>query len=152
MLNNVNLIGRIASELTPNTLNDGTPVMSFQLAVSRNYKDNIGNYPTDFFTIVTFGKTVNYLSKYTAKGYTVAVSGALQQRKYQNKNGIEINVVEVRANDIWKMSAPKGHSKTTNSTSSPLDNFGNFNTSNNLESANPFSNSTIPVTPDDLPF
>lgn len=139
MLNNVNLIGRIASELTPNTLNDGTPVMSFQLAVSRNYKDNIGNYPTDFFTIVTFGKTVNYLSKYTAKGYTVAVSGALQQRKYQNKNGIEINVVEV-------------HAKTTNSISSPLDNFGNFNTSNNLESANPFSNSTIPVTPDDLPF
>lgn len=139
MLNNVNLIGRIASELTPNTLNDGTPVMSFQLAVSRNYKDNIGNYPTDFFTIVTFGKTVNYLSKYTAKGYTVAVSGALQQRKYQNKNGIEINVVEV-------------HAKTTNSISSPLDNFGNFNTSNNLESANPLSNSTIPVTPDDLPF
>ena len=120
MLNNVNLIGRIASELTPNTLNDGTPVMSFQLAVSRNYKDNIGNYPTDFFTIVTFGKTVNYLSKYTAKGYTVAVSGALQQRKYQNKNGIEINVVEVRANDIWKMSAPIGHSKKKNSICSPL--------------------------------
>ena len=152
MLNNVNLIGRIASELTPNTLNDGTPVMSFQLAVSRNYKDNIGNYPTDFFTIVTFGKTVNYLSKYTAKGYTVAVSGALQQRKYQNKNGIEINVVEVRANDVWKMAAPKGHSKTNNSTNSPLDNFGNFNTSNNIENANTFSNATIPVTPDDLPF
>lgn len=76
------------------TMND-TFVGSGCVAVSRERKEADGTYGTDFINIVVWGQTAEYLAKYGRKGDRVELSGRLEQRKYEDRNGATQTVYEV---------------------------------------------------------
>lgn len=86
-MNTVFLIGRLTKDpelrYVPST---GKGVGNFSIAVDRDYTKN-GEKQTDFFNVVTFGKTAENCANYLAKGRLVAVKGSVEINSYEDKNG-----------------------------------------------------------------
>ena len=93
-MNQVALIGRIATEIELKYLKDGTAVANFNLAID-GYKDE-----TYFFEIVCWGNTAENTAEYMSKGREVGISGELQQDKWQNDDGYNRSKVKVNARQV----------------------------------------------------
>ena len=76
-----------------------TAVATFTIAVDRMFsKDK--KKEADFIPIVVFGKSAESVSKFVAKGKLVAVSGRIQTRNYEAKDGTRKYVTEVVADEV----------------------------------------------------
>ncbi len=99
MLNKVILMGRLTKDPEVRyTSNTNTLVCSFTLAVDRSFKRE-GQPTADFINIVAWSKTGEFCSKYFTKGQQVAVTGRLQTRNYDDKDGKKVYVTEVIAEE-----------------------------------------------------
>ena len=95
MFNKAILMGRIAHNLELKTTPGGLSVLSFRIAVDRAYQAQGEERKTDFFNIVTWRSTAEFIAKYFSKGRMIMVEGELQTRQYVYKNGSTQNVVEL---------------------------------------------------------
>ena len=86
-MNKIVIIGRLTRDPELKSTNAGTSVCNFSVAVARTYRDKEGNRPTDFFDISVFGATAEFVAKYFKKGSSIAVSGAMESRKFVDKDG-----------------------------------------------------------------
>lgn len=96
MLNVVALQGRLSADPEQRTTQTGTPVCSFTLAVQRNIKSG-DEYPTDWIDCVAWKGTAEFICKYFQKGRMIAISGSLQTRTWEDKNGSKHKAVELVA-------------------------------------------------------
>ena len=63
-------------------------VAKFSLAVNRRFKRE-GEADADFFTVVAFGKTADFVEKYFHKGMKAVVTGELRNNHYTDNNGVK---------------------------------------------------------------
>lgn len=98
-LNKCIFIGRITADPELKKTPTGTSVVSFSLAVERNYSKD-GNRETDFINCVTWRTTAEFIARYFTKGNMMAVVGELQQRSYQTQQGEKRTVYEVIVNEV----------------------------------------------------
>ena len=97
-MNNVTLIGRLVKDAELKYIpGSGKAVSSFTIAVDK-YSD--GAKAVDYIPVIAWEKKAENLVTYTHKGSQIAVSGRLQQRSYQAKDGTTRYVLEVVANEI----------------------------------------------------
>lgn len=102
-MNSTNHIGRLTADPELRRTGDGTAVCSFTLAVRRpRVKDT-----SDFIDFVAWRQSAEYLCQYGHKGDIVAVSGALQSRKWTDKNGNNRIAWEINAESIELLSSKK---------------------------------------------
>jgi len=94
------LLGTITKDIELKETNSGVKYTRFSIAVRRNYKNEEGEYDTDFFNIVAWRKTAEFISEYFGKGKRIAISGKLQNSKYTDKEGNERTSTEIIANDV----------------------------------------------------
>ncbi len=87
MLNNIILIGRLVADPEMRYTQSGIAMCTFRLAVDRNFKNQAGEKETDFINIVAWRKAAETICQYVTKGNLFCVRGALQTRKYQDKDG-----------------------------------------------------------------
>ncbi|MBQ5810369.1 MAG: single-stranded DNA-binding protein [Clostridia bacterium] len=99
MLNLVALMGRLTDEPELRHTTNGTPVVSFTLAVERRFKSG-EERTADFINIVAWRQSAEFVSKYFRKGQLVAVDGSIQTRRYQDKDGNNRTAFEVVANNV----------------------------------------------------
>jgi len=99
-MNRVILIGNLTQDPELRYTPDGTPVVSFTLAVNRSFTKQEGERETDFIPVVVWRKQAERCSEYLTKGSQVAVDGRLQIRSYEDKDGIRRKVSEVVA---WRV-------------------------------------------------
>jgi single-strand DNA-binding protein len=99
MLNVVVLTGRLTADPELKTTNNGTSVCSFTIAVERRYKQG-EERQADFINIVAWRSSAEFVSKYFKKGQMIAVEGAIQTRRYQDKDGNNRTAFEVLANNV----------------------------------------------------
>lgn len=95
MINNVTLMGRLTAAPELKTTQSGTSVTAFSIAVERRYQSQDGQKITDFINCVAWRNTAEFITKYFNKGDMIAVTGEIQTRKYQDKNGNNRVAVEV---------------------------------------------------------
>ena len=100
-MNKIVIIGRLTRDPELKSTNAGTAVCNFSVAVDRTYRDKEGNRPTDFFDISVFGATAEFVSKYFKKGSSIAISGAMESRKFVDKDGNNRHSAEVVADNIY---------------------------------------------------
>ena len=86
-MNKIVIIGRLTRDPELKSTNAGTSVCNFSVVVDRTYRDKEGNRPTDFFDMSVFGATAEFVAKYFKKGSSIAVSGAMESRKFVDKDG-----------------------------------------------------------------
>lgn len=99
MLNKVILMGRICRDLELKHTPNNTPVCAFSLAVDRDRKDANGNKVTDFLECTAWSKTAEFMHSYMGKGQLIAVVGAVQTRKWTDKNGNNRVSVEIKVDE-----------------------------------------------------
>ena len=96
-MNKVILIGRLTKvpelRFTPG---NGTAVCNFTLATDRWNKQTNQN-EADFIPVVVWGKQAENVANYLNKGSQLAVSGRIQTRSYDAKDGTKRYVTEVVA-------------------------------------------------------
>lgn len=100
MLNKVILMGRLTHELELKYTQNNTPVVTFSIAVDRNYSGKGEGRQTDFITVVAWRHTAEFVSKWFGKGQMIVVVGSLQTRRWQDKNGGNRVAVEVVASEV----------------------------------------------------
>lgn len=96
-MNCIQLLGRLTADPEPKHTASGKSVCSFDLAVKRKFSKDI----TDFIPCVAWEKTAEMIVKYFRKGQIIVVSGSLQTRKYEDKNGYNRTVYEVIIQDFY---------------------------------------------------
>lgn len=109
MLNKVILMGRLTRDPELRHTQSNTAVCGFSLAVNRDYVPQSGGQTTDFIEIVAWGKTAEFVSKYFVKGQLVAVTGRLQTRSWQDKEGNKRVTVEVNAEEVHFAEPKRGN-------------------------------------------
>ena len=95
MYNRVILMGRICHDLELKTTPNGVPVLSFRLAVERNYQVKGEDRKSDFFNIVAWRNNAEFISRYFFKGRMILIDGELQTRQYTDKNNVQRDIVEI---------------------------------------------------------
>lgn len=100
MINSANIMGRICNDLEMRSTTAGTSVINFTLAVDRQYVAQGKQREADFVDMVAWGKAAEFLSLYFRKGSLVAVTGRIQTRTYEDKNGVKRKVTEVVADHV----------------------------------------------------
>lgn len=116
MLNKSQFIGRLTKdpELRYTQSVEPVAVTQFDLAVDRMMKDKDGNATTDFFRIVVWRKQAENVHKYCFKGSLVYVEGELQNRSYDDKDGIKRYVTELVANRVVFLTPKKDQPEREN--------------------------------------
>lgn len=107
MFNKAILMGRICHNLELKTIQSGISVLTFRIAVDRAYQVKGEEKKTDFFNIVAWRSTAEFVSKYFSKGRMILVEGELQTRQYVDKNGVNQNIVELVASSVHFTGEPK---------------------------------------------
>ena len=118
MLNRVVLMGRLTAEPELKTTNSGVSVVSFNIAVDRNYCKQGEERETDFIAIVAWRQTAEFICKYFAKGQLIALEGSLQTRSYQDRDGNNRTVTEVVADNVF-FTGDKREKNNTQATPEP---------------------------------
>lgn len=94
-LNKTILLGRITQDLELKQTPNGVAVLSFTVAVDRNFTKQGEEKQSDFISCVAWKQTAEFISRYFGKGRMIAVEGQLRTRTYEDKNGSKHYVTEV---------------------------------------------------------
>lgn len=126
-MNKVVLIGRLTKDpelrFTPGT---GAAVTTLTLAVDR-YNTKTGQKEADFIPIVIWGKQAESAANYLIKGSQAAISGRIQTRSYEAKDGSKRYVTEVVADMSSGVQFLSGKRTGVNQDSQGSHNFGDMN-------------------------
>ena len=113
MLNKVFVMGRLTRDPELRRTQSGTAVASFSLAVDRDYKSQSGEKETDFFDVVAWRNTAEFVTTYFSKGRMAVVEGRLQVRPWQDKDGNNRRSTEIIAENIYFGDSKKDGSDNT---------------------------------------
>lgn len=94
-MNLVALIGRNTRDLELVQSKSGKSVVSFALAVNKDFKKEDGTYDADFIDCVAFDKRAEAIAKYVHKGDRLAINGKISTRTYTKKDGSTAKAVEI---------------------------------------------------------
>ncbi len=99
--NSVTLVGNVTKDPELRYTTGGRGVASFGLAVNRRYQVN-GEWQeqVSFFNIVAWGDLGENAAASINKGNRVIVTGRLEQRSYETKEGEKRSVTEVIADEL----------------------------------------------------
>lgn len=102
-MNVVALVGRLTRDpdIRQSQGDNPTVVARYTLAVDRRFSRN-GNAEqnADFISMVSFGKTAEFIEKYVHKGTKLCVRGRIQTGSYTNKDGQKVYTTDVVGEDV----------------------------------------------------
>lgn len=156
MINNVVLVGRLTKDPDLKYTGNGTAVATFTLAVNRNFTNQSGEREADFINCVIWRKPAETLANYAKKGVLIGLTGRIQTRSYDNQQGQRVYVTEVIADNFQLLESKKADSSQNTQGSgvsnSQTNNYTRNQQNTNSATADPFGNSSIDISDDDLPF
>ncbi len=117
------LMGNLTRDVEMRTTASGQNVANFSLAVGRTWKDANGETKeqTSFINCVAWGRAGETIAQYVKKGNPLLVSGRLDQRSYEDKDGNKRSTVEVNVEDFTFVGGGRGGDDTTIDTSESQD-------------------------------
>ena len=99
-LNHIVCMGRLTKDPELKTTQSGVSVVNFTIAVDRDFK-NGDEKVADFIDCVAWRGTAEFVSKYFSKGRMAVVSGSLQSRKWEDKDGNKRTSWEIQAQNVY---------------------------------------------------
>ena len=133
MINSVTLLGRMGADPELRYTQTGKAVVSFNLAVTDRFKKD----HTNWISIVAWNQLAELITQYCKKGSQIALSGRLQQRSFDGKDGKKVYVLEVVADNVQFLDTkPQQDKQQDTASKDPFDN----------------KDKVIDISDDDLPF
>jgi len=100
-MNSINLMGRLVRDVELRYTASEKPVATFTMAVDK------GGDGADFIPCVAWEKKATFIDQYFHKGDMIAVSGRVQSRSYDAKDGGKRTVLEVVVDRAYFTGAKK---------------------------------------------
>lgn len=104
MLNQAVLVGRITGEPEVKETESGKKVTNLTLAVPRSYKNENGEYDTDFINCSLWNSIAESVSQYCHKGDLVGIKGRIQTDTYE-KDGEKKFAMQLVAEKVTFLSS-----------------------------------------------
>ena len=112
MLNKVSIMGRLVRDPELRRTQAGIAVTTMRIAVERDFKGQDGARQSDFFDVVAWRNTAEFVSRYFAKGRMIVVDGRLQTREWTDRDNNRRTSIEIVADNIYfgdsRRDAPNG--------------------------------------------
>lgn len=99
MLNNISVMGRLTADPEVRQTPNGVSVCSFTIANDKDFKRD-GDAP-NWIDCVAWRNNAEFIGKYFKKGSLIVVTGSLQTRQYQDKNGNNRKATEIVVNQQY---------------------------------------------------
>ena len=112
-MNKVILIGNLTKDPELSQTPNGVSVCKFDLAVNRDYANAEGERDCDFFHCTVWRGRAENCAKYLKKGSKVAAVGSLQNRSYEDKDGIKRYVTDVVADEVEFLTSQSNSAPST---------------------------------------
>lgn len=105
-LNKAILIGNLGKTPEMRYTPSGRPVTTFVITTNRDWSTPEGETKSEveFFNVITWGELAEKCNQNLNKGAQVYVEGRLQTRRWQDKNDIVHDSIEIVANEIILLS------------------------------------------------
>lgn len=136
-MNKVVLVGRLTKDpelrFTPGA---GTAVATCTLAVDRRFPSKDGQKEADFIPLVIWNKNAENVANYMSKGSLMGVSGRIQTRSYDAKDGSKRYITEVVVDEVQFLSKSNNQAGSSSGGDTSYD----------------YSNDYTPVDDGDIPF
>lgn len=100
MLNQAVLVGRIVYDPELKETENGNKVANVTLAVPRSFKNDNGEYDTDFISCVLWKGVAENTAEYCKKGDMVGIKGRIQSDSYENKEGKKESKLSIVAEKV----------------------------------------------------
>ena len=113
MLNHIVIMGRLTRAPELRKTQSGTPVASFTLACERDFAPQGETRETDFIDLVAWRYTAEFVDKYFSKGQMAVVSGRLQIRNWEDKEGNKRRSAEILADHVYFGEGKKDRAETS---------------------------------------
>ena len=140
------LQGRLTHDPELRTTANGRPVCSFGLAVTRQYVAAGSERKTDFFNVVSWQKTAEFVARNFSKGQQIGVTGHLQTNEFTDKDGHTVKAVDIYADSVDFMGDREKRADVPPPTAAPAPAVIGY------ETENPFAEDDWVDIPGDLPF
>lgn len=90
-MNKIMLTGRLTKDpdVRYSTGEETRAIARYSIAVNRSRKSKNNEYEADFFNVVCFGKSAEFVEKYFKKGMKVEVVGHVQTGSYTDREGVK---------------------------------------------------------------
>lgn len=99
-MNKVYLIGNLTRDPELSETTSGVAFCRFAIAVNRTFVNQEGTREADFFNITVWRAQAENCGKFLKKGSKVAIVGSLQNRTYEDKEGVKRTVTDIVANEV----------------------------------------------------
>lgn len=119
-MNNITITGRLTADPELKQTQSGLAVTSFNVAVDRSYTAKGQEKQTDFFTVVAWRGTAEFICKYFTKGRLILINGEMQSRKFTDKDGNNRTVWEVVADKVEFMGDGKRDGNSADNAPAPV--------------------------------
>ena len=107
-MNKVYLIGNLTRDPEVSETSGGVPYCRFSIAVNRNFTNADGNREADFFNIIVWRGQAEPCGRFLKKGSKIAVVGSLQNRSYEDKDGVKRTVTDIVASEVEFLTTNRG--------------------------------------------
>lgn len=112
-MNKVFMIGNICKDPELSETNSGIAVCRFSIAVNRRRTSADAEPQTDFFNVTAWRGLAETVARYCKKGNKIAVTGQIQIRQYEDREGVKRTSVDVVAEEVEFLSQkPNNEAKT----------------------------------------
>ena len=101
MLNTITIMGRLTRDPELRRTQSGVAVASFTLACERDFATQGADKETDFIDVCAWRYTAEFVEKYFSKGQMAIVTGRLQIRNWQDKEGNKRRSAEILADHVY---------------------------------------------------
>lgn len=99
-MNKVFLIGNLTRDPEMRSTQSGVAVCNFSIAVNRRFKNANGEQETDYLNVIAWRQLAELCGKYLAKWRKVAVTGSIQTRTYEAKDGSKRTAWDIVADEV----------------------------------------------------
>jgi len=96
------IMGNVTRDPELRAVSSGSQVCSFSVAVNRSFKgaDGDNKESVSFINCTAWGKAAEIISQYAKRGTGIMVSGRLEQRSYEAKDGSKRSTTEIVVEDF----------------------------------------------------
>lgn len=152
-VNKAILVGRVGNTPELKSINENNKVVNFSVATSEYFKDKSGTKQekTEWHNIVAWGSLAEIIAKNVTKGTQLYIEGKIQNRSYDDKDGVKKYTSEVVAAEIKFLGSKKSEDgETASAPASSQTNTSQSSTKGAATAAPVFNNADSDN--DDLPF
>lgn len=101
MLNTIAIMGRLTADPILRRTQSGVAVATFTLACERDFAPQGADKETDFIDVCAWRYTAEFVEKYFSKGQMAVVTGRLQIRNWEDKEGNKRRSAEILADHVY---------------------------------------------------